>query len=79
MNKVAVGLLSFLTVRILDTVNMVSFFFSIQTQNGCTCCTHKEKIFERTIERIDFIFMFFQEELASLVSVGKPFSTNLES
>ena len=36
------GLLSFLTVWILDTINMF-VFFSIQTQNDCTRCTQEEK------------------------------------
>ena len=52
------------------TINMV-LFFSIQTQNGCTCCTHqKESVkwttFDPFLRRVSLILMFFQEELTSL-------------
>ena len=58
--------------------------FSIRTQYGCTCCTQKEKksvnwtTFDTFLGRVNFILMFFQEELASLLSTGKPFSHDLE-
>ena len=42
-NKVVVGLLSFLIVWISDTINMLLLFFSIQTQNECTCCMQEGK------------------------------------
>ena len=76
-NETVVRLLSFLIVRMLDTVNMVLLFFSIRTQNGCTRGTHKKKIFEG--KNFWYFFCVFQEELASLVSTGKPFSGHLES
>ena len=31
------------------------------------------------LRRVNFIFIFFQEELASLLSAGNPFFGNLES
>ena len=57
--------------------------FSIKIQNCCTCCTHKEKNLWSGqllmfLKRVNFILMFFQEELASLLSAGKSFSGYLD-
>ena len=38
----------------------------------------KWKTFDSFLRRINFILIFFQEELASLLSAGKPFFGNLE-
>ena len=38
----------------------------------------KSKTFDTFLRKVDLIFMFLQEELASLVSLGKPFSGDLE-
>ena len=45
---------------------------------------YEEKSVKRTtsdtfLKRINFILMFFQEELVSLLSAGKPFSGDLEA
>ena len=83
VNKVVVRLLSSVTVWILDTIDTILSFFSIQTQNGYTHCTHKEKTYEVSnfwyfLRRVNFILMFLQGELASLLNAGKTFSSNLE-
>ena len=38
----------------------------------------KTATFDNFLRRVNFFLMFFQEELASLLSTGKPFSGNLE-
>ena len=68
--EVVVGLLSFLIVWILDNRNMVLI---IWTQNDCTGCMHKEK--NVGSEQLSILF---QEELAFLLSLGKPFLDDLE-
>ena len=58
--------------------------FSIRTQNGCTRCMLEEKTsvkwitFDAFLRRVNFILMFFQEELALVLSLGKPSSGDLE-
>ena len=80
--KQVVRLSSFLIVWILDIVNVV-FFVSIQTQNECTPCTHKknnlwiEQLLMKFLRKVNFILLFFQEDLASLLNRGKTFSNNL--
>ena len=37
-----------------------------------------EQLLMRFLRRVNFIFKFFQEELASLLSAGKPFLSDLE-
>ena len=57
--------------------------FSVWTQYGYTSCTHKEKTsvkwitFDDFLRRVNFILMFFKEELAFLLSAGKPFFWDL--
>ena len=67
--------------------------FSIQTQNGCIHSSTKKKICkvnnfwyliffnkdQNEIKRVNFILIFIKEELVSLLSLKKPFSSNLES
>ena len=38
----------------------------------------KSKTFDTFLRKVDLVFMFFQEELASLVSLEKRFSGDLE-
>ena len=38
----------------------------------------KRTTFDTFLRKVDSILMFFQEKLASLVSVGEPFSEKLE-
>ena len=83
VNEVVVGLLSFLIVRILDTVNMVVLFFQFKFKMAVHATCTKRKFlkwttFDTFLRKVNFIFMFFQGELASLVSAGKPFSGNSE-
>ena len=46
--------------------------FSIRTQNGCTRRTHKENLWSEQLlillKKVNFIFIFFQEQLAFLVT-----------
>ena len=71
--EAVVGLLSYLTVWISDTINMLLFFqFELKMAVHAACVN--EKICE---VRADFILIFFQEELASLFSAGRPVSSNL--
>ena len=82
-NEVVVGLLSFLIVGILDTVNIVLLFFQLELKMAVHAARTKRKFlkwttFDTFLRKVNFIFMFFQEELASLVSAGKPFSGDLE-
>ena len=57
--------------------------FLIQIQNDCERCTHKEKksmkwtTFDTILRRVNFILMFFEEWLASLLRAEKP-SCDLE-
>ena len=81
MNEVVVGLLSFLIVWILDTVNMV-LFFQFELKRAVHAALTKKKsmkwiTFDTFLRRVNFILMFLQEELASLLSMGKPFSGNV--
>ena len=75
-------IINFLLIWILYTVNMV-IFFQFEFKFGCTHCTHTKKksvkwtTFDVFLRRVNFIFKFFQE-LASLLSAGKPFSSDLE-
>ena len=83
-NEVVVGLLSFLIVRILDTINMVLLFFQLKLKVAVHAARTRRKFlkwatFDNFLRKVDFIFMFFQEELASFVSTGEHFSSNLES
>ena len=67
-------IISFLTAWILDTVNMLLFHqFEIKIVVSVKTAT-----FDNFLRRVNFFLMFFQEELASLLSTGKPFSGNLE-
>ena len=82
-NEVVVGLLSFLIVRILDTIDMVVLFFQFEFKMAVQAARTKRKFlkwttFDTFLRKVNFIFMFFQEELASPVSAGKPVSGNLE-
>ena len=57
--------------------------FSIQTQNNYTLHAWKKKSMKLTtydtfLRRVNFILMFFQGELASLLRAGKPFPGDLE-
>ena len=83
-NKVVVGLLIFLIVWILDKVNCI-IIFSIQkiAENVVHAACLKKKICEVNnfwyfLRRVNFILMFFKEDLDSLLSAGKPFFSNLE-
>ena len=77
------GLLSFLTVWILDTINML-FFFNSNSEWLYMLHSEEEKkslkwtTFDAFLRRVNFILIFFQEELAPLLSAGKPFSSDLE-
>ena len=71
--EAVVGLLSYPTVWISDTINMLFFQFELKMAVHAACVN--EKICE---VRADFILIFFQEELASLFSAGRPVSSNLE-
>ena len=73
--EVLVGLLSFLIVWIPDTINIVLLFFQFELKMAVHTARMKKKICE---VRVNFILMFFQEELASLLSAGGLFSSNLE-
>ena len=73
--EVLVGLLSFLIVWISDTINIVLLFFQFELKMAVHTACVKKKIRE---VRVNFILMFFQEELVSLLSVGRLFSSNLE-
>ena len=64
-----VRLWSFLIVSILNTINMVLLWRK----------TVKSKILYTFLRIVNFILIYFQEELASLLSAAKPFSSNLES
>ena len=79
--EVVIGLLSFLVVWISDTMNMV-LFFQFQLKMAVHAM-HKRKIvkwktFDTFLRSINFIFMFFQEELPSFLSAGKTFPSDLE-
>ena len=92
VNNVVVGLLSFLIVWILDTGNMVLLFFQFKLKMAAHFAdtkkkirsTHKEKDLwseQLTIlflRKVNFILMFFREELASLSSAGMQFPGDLE-
>ena len=72
VNEVVVGLLSFLIVWILDTVNMV-LFFQLELKIAVHILLTKKKICEVSnlwcfFKESYFILMFFQEEFASLLS-----------
>ena len=73
--EVLAGLLSFLIVWISDTINIVLLFFQFELKMDVRTACVKKKICE---VRVNFILMFFQEELVSLLSVGRLFSSNLE-
>ena len=62
-------IISFLTAWILDTENMLLCKIAVSV---------KWATFDNFLRKVNFILMFFQEELASLLSTGKPFSGNLE-
>ena len=77
------GLLSFVTVWILDTINMFFFFFNSNSKWLYTLHSGRKKslkwtTFDAFLRRVNFILIFFQEELAPLLSAGKPFSSDLE-
>ena len=61
---------------------VLSFFQSELKIATHTACTKKKYVklrtFDTFLRRVIFILMFFQEQLASLLSVGKPFSSDLE-
>ena len=67
-------IISFLTAWILDTENMLLFHrFEMKIAVSVKWAT-----FDNFLRKVNFILIFFQEELASLLSMGKPFSGNLE-
>ena len=82
------GCSGFLIVWTSDTVNIVLLFF----QPGMTARAKKKKYtlhvrrkkyvkwttFDTFLRRVNFILIFFQEELAFLLCAEKPFSGNLE-
>ena len=82
-NEVVVGLLSFLIVRILDILNMALLFFQFELKMAVHTARTKRKFLKGTtsdtsLKKVNFIFVIFQEELASLLSTGKPFSRDLQ-
>ena len=63
---------------------MVLLFFQFELKMTVHAVRTKKKksvnwtTFDTFLGRVNFILMFFQEELASLLSTGKPFSHDLE-
>ena len=80
MNNAVVGL-NFLIVWILCTINMLLFFqFEIKMAVHAALMKKKSVMwttFDAFLRKISFL-MFLQEELASLLSTGRPFSGDLE-
>ena len=79
MKKFVVGLLSFLIVWILDMLILYYFF----TLNSKWLHSQRKKSvkwtsFDAFLKRVNFLLMFFREDLASLLSLGRPFSGYLE-
>ena len=80
MNNAVVGL-NFLIVWILCTINML-LFFQFELKMAVHAALMKKKsvmwtTFDAFLRKISFL-MFFQEELASILSTGRPFSGDLE-
>ena len=84
VNDFVVGLISFLTAWILDTVNMVLlyYFFSLDSKWLYTLHARKKicevNCFWYFFKKNWFHFDVFQEEFISLSSAGKPVSVDLE-
>ena len=79
-SEIVVGLSSFLIFWILDTVSMVLLFFQFKIKMAVYAVCKKENIcttFDTILRRFSFILMFFQD-LTFLLSVGNPFSGDLE-
>ena len=62
---------------------MVLFFFQFELKMALHAALTKKKIcevndFRCFFRRVNYILMFFQEELAPLLSMGKPFSSDPE-
>ena len=82
--EIVVECLPFLTVWISDTVNMVLSFFQFELRMAAHAAGTNNEIYEVNnfwyfLRRVNFILIFFQEELASFLSEGNPFFGNLES
>ena len=80
MNNAVVGL-NFLIVWILCTINML-LFFQFELKMAVHAALMKKKsvmwtTFDAFLRKISFL-MFLQEELASLLSTGRPFSGDFE-
>ena len=63
---------------------MVLLFFQFELRMAVHTARTNNEIYEVNnfwyfLRRVNFIFIFFQEELASLLSAGNPFFGNLES
>ena len=70
MNEVVVGLLSFLIVSMVDTLNMV--FFQFMLKMDVHAAHMREKICEEQflipfLRRVSFILMFFSRRVSFLV------------
>ena len=61
MNKVAVGLLSFLTVRILDTINMVLFFFQLKLKMAVHAAHTKRTFLKEQLKELISFSGFFKK------------------
>ena len=82
--EIVVECLRFLTVWISDTVNMVLSFFQFDLRMAVHAARTNSEIYEVNnfwyfLRKVNFIFIFFQEELASILRAGNPFFGNLES
>ena len=75
---------SFLIVWISYTVNMILLFvqFELKMTVDAAILNKKKSVKWRTydtfLRRVNFILMFLQKELTSLLNMGKPFSSDLE-
>ena len=78
------ALFSSLIVWILDIVNMALSFFQLQLKMAVHPAPVKKKksinciTFDTFFRRTNFILMFFQEQLAFLLSIQKASSRNLD-
>ena len=69
---------------VLDTINMVLTFSQFKLKMAVHAAQTKKKICDDVnnswyfLRRVNFISVFFQEGLASLLIAGKPISDNLE-